>query len=162
MEEQLWLRSPVAGDTLRRAIERYSRFLQLLRLYPDTTLVPPLDIDLVWHTHQCSPSQYRSDSIQLTGRFINHSDRIDDSMLRSGMNTTRDLYRIRFGQEYVLCHCWDCETVLSMVGRLMRDGGDPEELDLISRRVEYEVTYNRAVELVRRQKKPLQVRNLDV
>lgn len=48
-----------------------------------------------------------------------------------------------------------------MVGRLIWDGGDPEELDLISCRVEYEMTYYRAVELARRQKKPLPVRNLD-
>ena len=66
MNNHLWIRSPALEGTLRRAIDRYSKFLILLKrkapplgadgsgttMVPGPIIVPTLDIDLVWHTHQ--------------------------------------------------------------------------------------------------------------
>lgn len=68
MNGQLWIRSPALSGTLRRATDRYAKFLHLLKrkapplgedgsgktIVLGAIIVPTLDIDLVWHTHQCS------------------------------------------------------------------------------------------------------------
>ena len=41
-----------------RAITRYGQFLDLARKDPGATLVPTLDIDLIWHVHMLSPRNY--------------------------------------------------------------------------------------------------------
>jgi len=158
MEKQLWIRSPVVGDTLQRGVVRYAKFLKLFKWYPNTMLVPTLDIDLAWHTHQCSPSQYLAGTKELAGRFIDHNDKIEKSNLDDGMEKTKQLFRIRFGHEYVICNCWDCEAALSAVTKLRRDGGDESKMDAIAGQVSQDVAYYRAVEVARRAQKPLPVR----
>lgn len=164
MNVQLWIRSPAIEGTLRRAIDRYLKFLKLFKLYPDTMLVPTLDIDLVWHTHQCSAAQYRSDMLERAGRFINHDDKLSRSVLDNGMEKTRQLFRMRFGHEYLICHCWDCEAALSAVEAAedkIRSGPKQDETDMkaIAHEVLMDVTYHRAVELARRKGEPLPVRD---
>lgn len=39
-------------DTLTRCIVRYHAFLDLMSSAPARFVVPTLDIDLAWHTHQ--------------------------------------------------------------------------------------------------------------
>lgn len=39
-------------DTLTRAVVRYHGFLDIMSAKPGATIVPTLDIDLAWHTHQ--------------------------------------------------------------------------------------------------------------
>ena len=159
MHAQLWIGSPALEGTLQRAIKRYLNFVKLFKLYPKTVLVPTLDIDLVWHTHQCSPAQYQASMIQRTGRFINHDDKIGQPVLSGGMETTKKLFRIRFGQEYLVCHCWDCETALSAVSASKQEGRDRTDMSSITSEVLEDVAYYRAVELARRAGKPLPVRN---
>lgn len=154
MDEQLWIRSPALEGTLHRAIDRYLKLLKLLRLYPDTMLVPTLDIDLVWHTYQCSAAQYRSATQVYAGRFINHDDKLGRHLLDNGMEKTRQLFRTRFGEEYLLCNCWDCETVLSAVS-----ASDQKDTETVVNEVLMDVAYHRAVELARRARKPLPVRD---
>lgn len=36
---------------IARAVSRYRQFLHLHRLNPGRFIVPPYDVDLVWHTH---------------------------------------------------------------------------------------------------------------
>lgn len=160
MHAQLWIRSPAVEGTLQRAIDRYHKFTQLFQLYPDTVLVPTLDIDLAWHTHQCSAAQYRRAMINGTGRFINHDDRIDRPVLDTGLEKTRRLFRIRFGQEYLCCNCWDCEAILSAVSAPRRPGTEGDRLDAkaVAKEILADVSFHRAVELARRAGKPLPVR----
>jgi hypothetical protein len=47
------------------------RFLDLMASSPGTLLVPTLDIDLIWHTHQLRSEDYQADTEQYVGRFIN-------------------------------------------------------------------------------------------
>lgn len=53
--------------------------------------------------------------IQRTGRFINHDNKLGQQVLNGGMEATKRLFRVRFGQEYSVCHCWDCEVALLAV-----------------------------------------------
>ncbi|OBT68871.1 hypothetical protein VE03_02113 [Pseudogymnoascus sp. 23342-1-I1] len=148
MEKQLWIRSPAIEGTLYRAIDRYSKFLKLFKLYPKTMLVPTLDIDLVWHTHQCSPFRYDVGMLKMAGRLIDHDDKIGGVIINPGFTRTKDLFRIRFGQEYQVCHCWDCEALLSAISshnlkiRLNNEA--------IARQVHDEVAYYRSVEIAKR------------
>lgn len=148
MERQLWIRSPAIEGTLQRAIDRYSKFLKLLKLYPKMMLVPTLDIDLVWHTHQCSPSRYDAGTLKVAGRRINHDDKLGEAVLKPGLTSTKDLFRIRFGQEYQICQCWDCEALLSAVSS--HNSETPPDNATIARLVHDEVAYFRAVEIARR------------
>jgi hypothetical protein len=41
-------------------------------------MVPTLDVDLVWHTHQLSPVRYMIFSkATANGRFVDHNDRVE-------------------------------------------------------------------------------------
>lgn len=44
---------------LRLAVERYFKFLQLKTKYPNTVLVPEVDIEYIWLTHLIRPGTYR-------------------------------------------------------------------------------------------------------
>jgi hypothetical protein len=158
MDHHLWIRSPALEGTLWRARSRYSNFLRLFKLYPTTMFVPTLDIDLVWHTHQCCPARYFKTTQEQAGKFVNHDDSIVEQKLEMGLKDTRGLYRIRFGQEYLICGCWDCEALLSAVDSA--EARPEEELDWedVVRELSSEVVYYRAVEAARRKKQPIPIR----
>ncbi|KAH6952682.1 hypothetical protein DER45DRAFT_355630 [Fusarium avenaceum] len=155
MNAHLWIRSPALQGTLKRAVERYDRYLQLFRLYPGKMLVPTLDIDLVWHTSQLSPAAYKASVETRCGRFINHDDKIAKHKLVVGNDETQNLYRIRFGLEYSVCLCWECQAVMSAVEDSDRDG-DVEEMrpegfeGNLADRILEDVKYFRSVESARR------------
>jgi Glycine-rich domain-containing protein-like len=148
MEKQLWIRSPAVQGTLCRAIHRYSKFMKLFRLYPKTMFVPTLDIDLVWHTHQCTSYRYDAGTMKMAGRIIDHDDKLGKETLGDGLKRTKDLYRIRFAEEYEVCCCWDCEALLSAITAHELEARPDSEI--IARYVHESVAYYRAVEIARR------------
>jgi hypothetical protein len=153
MHNHLWICSPAVGGTMCRAIDRYSKFLKLFILYPGKTLVPTLDIDLVWHTHQCSAVSYEETMRARTGRYINHDDKIGKAKLGHGADETRHLFRIRFGQEYSVCLCWDCEMLTTALEKA-DEGVDllVDDLDMatLAKQAGKYVDYYRSEELSRR------------
>jgi len=155
----LWIRSPSVDRTLSRAISRYEKFFWLLKEYPDKVIVPTLDIDIIWHTHQCGPARYFAYSQAITGRFINHDDSIAKDTLDKSLMETKDLFYKQFGEEYSRCMCWDCEALLSAAEEIIAGSG--EEAD-IAKRVTEDVAYYRAVEMVRREGKMLPIRKREV
>lgn len=158
MNAHLWIRSPAVEGTIKRAINRYSRFLKLYKLYPTTMFVPTLDIDLVWHTHQCSPLAYFNATRNLAGKFVNHDDSIVQNRLDTGFETTRNLYRTRFVEDYPICGCWDCEALLSELEHPICTKDGSPDLDAMVKKVISDVAYCRHVEVSRRHKQPLPVR----
>ncbi|KAF7555460.1 hypothetical protein G7Z17_g2108 [Cylindrodendrum hubeiense] len=153
MHGHLWIRSPALPGTLDRAVERYDNYLELFRLYPGKMLVPTLDIDLVWHTHQLSAHDYKTAMKSRCGRFINHDDKLGKPTLDTGMENTQELYQVHFGQMYSICLCWDCEAVVSALEAY--DDDDTRELtdplaDKVSNQVLRDVQYYKAVEIARR------------
>lgn len=155
MNAHLWIRSPALEGTLKRCIKRYKQFLLLLKSQSKTTIVPTQDIDLIWHTHQCSPSLYAKGVKAMVGRFVNHDDTIEKGKLGDGFAFSRKQFRIRFGTEYQICGCWDCQALLSA----LEDTAGKEENDVdmakIAQEAEELVRYYRAVESALRRKKPL-------
>ncbi|KAL3432071.1 hypothetical protein BDV09DRAFT_135571 [Aspergillus tetrazonus] len=152
MHAHRWIRSPAVNGTLRRAIDRYDNFLNLFRLYPNKFLVPTLDIDLVWHTHQCSAAKYRTFVTERVGRFINHEDKIGRGTLDDGFTNAEQWYRLQYGKQYQVCLCWSCEAILSAVEELdedVLDDPDPQIGDLVTD-VERKVHYYREMEIARR------------
>ncbi|OGM45320.1 hypothetical protein ABOM_006402 [Aspergillus bombycis] len=164
MHAHLWIRSPAVEGTLRRAIDRYEKFLQLFRDYPATTLVPTLDVDLVWHTHLSDPEQYRTSLNERAGRMVSHDDKLGKSFLHTRFDNTHELFQIAFGQQYNVCLCWDCEAVTSAMEAFAAND-DMDILDDINcdadsivKKVESDVRYYRAVEIARRKGVALPVR----
>ncbi|PNP61297.1 hypothetical protein FNYG_13983 [Fusarium nygamai] len=156
MNSFMWIRSPSLEGTVRRAIARYQNFCKLLKM-SKTTVVPTLDIDLVWHTHQCTAKHYGQAMKVLTGKFVNHDDTIEKPQLGDGFGETRRLYRVYFGQEYRSCGCWDCQALLTELERAVEDGQDVD-MDKITAKVKEDVFYYRAVEWSRRHKTSLPMR----
>ncbi|CAH0057602.1 unnamed protein product [Clonostachys solani] len=157
MHDHLWIRSPGLEGTLERAINRYDEFLELMKREPGTMLVPTLDIDLVWHTHQCTASQYAEDMKARVGRFINHDDKIAAVELSSGFDRTAGLYMKHFGKNYSICGCWECELLTSKMGQVVISG-EEIDMDRVVQEIKDEMLYYRAVEVKRREKKPLPIR----
>lgn len=158
MNAHMWIRSPALAGTVRRGIDRYGKFVELLRLHPTTMLVPTLDVDLAWHTHQCTGWLYARGMKERVGRFVNHDDSIVKDRLEDGYGTTRRLFRLRFGGEYRNCGCWDCEALLSALEDAVTAGAGAPDMAAIAKRVDDEVTYYRTVEVSRRKKRPLPLR----
>lgn len=52
MQKLDWLHSPAAGDTMKRLLVKYGRFIELMDKHPRNVVVPTLDVDLGWHTHR--------------------------------------------------------------------------------------------------------------
>jgi len=156
MHLQLWIRSPAAAGTLRRAVDRYDKFLRLFALYPGKMLVPTLDIDIAWHTHQCSAKAYADSMRRRTGVFLNHDDKLGREVLHGGMDETKELFLARFGEEYERCLCWDCEASLSVIEDADEDrSAEGEEVGSLVEKVRKEVEYYRCVEICRRKGKAL-------
>ncbi|KAF2674381.1 hypothetical protein BT63DRAFT_419675 [Microthyrium microscopicum] len=104
-----WKRSPFFQGTLSSAVERYEAFFQMMANNPQQMLAPTLEVDLVWHTHQLSPSVYRAYSREVAGRFINHNDDINEQTASSSFGEATNVYEETFGSAYALCLCWFCE-----------------------------------------------------
>lgn len=90
-EECYGIDSPIA---LQRALTRYQKFLYLLKLKYDLEkkkhphIVPTLDIDLFWHTHQLYPQSYRKYCMENLDRLVNHDDTISKRDASDGLRTT--------------------------------------------------------------------------
>ncbi|KZL83637.1 chloroperoxidase-like protein [Colletotrichum incanum] len=122
MSHHAWLRSPSLASTLTQSQTRYARFFHLIAAHPGTVMVPTLDIDLVWHTHQLSPARYLAYSKRATGKLVDHDDEIEDERLGELAGDMQGLWASTFGEGYHVCLCWTCEG-----GRAGVDGRVVEE-----------------------------------
>lgn len=81
----------------------YKRFLWLLILYPDHSLVPTKEIDEFWHNHILHTKRYINDCYQLAGRYIHHHpadlETVDQKQLLENFKLTQSLYLKEFSQE---------------------------------------------------------------
>ncbi|KAJ3267516.1 hypothetical protein HK104_005810, partial [Borealophlyctis nickersoniae] len=83
-----------------RSTMRYRQFLILMEREPTKFLVPTLDIDLNWHTHQCFPLRYQQYGFKHTGRLINHDDAASDTSLGTGFAQTAKSWKKHFNEAY--------------------------------------------------------------
>ena len=63
-------------------------------------LVPTLDIDLAWHTHQLLGPVYASDTTRLLGAVLDHNDAAGDGKVDDGLKRTAKLWKERYGWAY--------------------------------------------------------------
>uniref|UniRef100_A0A060TB63 ARAD1B05786p n=1 Tax=Blastobotrys adeninivorans TaxID=409370 RepID=A0A060TB63_BLAAD len=105
-----WLHSPALANTMRRAILRYQRFLDVMGREKHM-VVPTLDIDLAWHTHQLSPRRYYVYTIKTNAMFVNHDDKIGETKLSQAFRSTARRYEKKYNEPYSECLCWYCEGV---------------------------------------------------
>ncbi|RDB20076.1 hypothetical protein Hypma_013082 [Hypsizygus marmoreus] len=103
--ESNFFNNPEDEIALQHAISRYHAFLDLMAASPMVFLVPTLDIDLVWHTHQLLADQYDWDCLTLVGRYIDHDDKVDENTLSSAFDLTCRAWKNRFGIRYTHCGC---------------------------------------------------------
>ncbi|KAK9449293.1 uncharacterized protein V1518DRAFT_432883 [Limtongia smithiae] len=108
-----YLTSPFCNDTLTRALSRFVQFFQLIKVMKGAGVVPPVDVDLVWHTFQLSPAKYLATCLFLFGTHVDHDDSVvTDSLIAHGKNTSK-LWRKQFPNDllgYDGCTCVFCET----------------------------------------------------
>ncbi|RLV88125.1 hypothetical protein JA9_002680 [Meyerozyma sp. JA9] len=109
-----WINSPVKQEGIAEAVLRYSRFLNLLlRWGIGYVVVPTLDIDLVWHTHQLSTYFYFQWCLTKSKwrMVFDHDDKVDEGQLDSAFLRTSRIYRSMYKQDYSICYCWYCICV---------------------------------------------------
>ncbi|KAH8689422.1 hypothetical protein BGW36DRAFT_308446 [Talaromyces proteolyticus] len=122
MKKLNWLGLPSSEDLsalTHRFIEKYDIFWRIIVENPSQIVVPTLDVDLVWHTHQLDPKRYYTHSLTTTSRkkpvrFIDHNDRIDEGRISDSFAWTVKQYRkMTGGMVYSECFCWYCEATRS-------------------------------------------------
>ncbi|KAF2669986.1 hypothetical protein BT63DRAFT_423960 [Microthyrium microscopicum] len=96
----MYPQDPVPRPMLDHMRLRYVKFMNLIRLQGQM-IVPTLDIDLVWHTHQLSSNKYEEWCIMNVGRAINHDDTIDTPNLSSGLEHTKQLWTQIYREDYL-------------------------------------------------------------
>ena len=50
----------------------YRKFLTLVKIYPDQTIVPTKDIDTFWHYHILDTRKYMNDCNKIFGNYFHH------------------------------------------------------------------------------------------
>ena len=153
----LWIRSPALESTLKRAQSRYRQHFDLIGTLTNSNLEAAPDVNLVWLTHQITPSEYRDFATKVTGHAVDHNLELDEAARERGLQVTRQEYMLRHGSDYVRCHCWDCEFLHSLIedGNMQLSGEKQ-----LAENTWLDVGYYRAVERARRQKNMLPVKQL--
>lgn len=110
MNSMDWLHSPVIKEGLMDSLSRYHRFFLLLTdATTERMLVPTLDIDLMWHTHQLMLYGYIRDCKSSPCQsVIDHNDKVEKMPLDDGFEATTKLYKERYNEDYSVCFCNDC------------------------------------------------------
>ncbi|CAM9417476.1 unnamed protein product, partial [Heterosigma akashiwo] len=91
-------------SVISTSIQRYNKFLAVLRRENSNSrnphaLVPTIDIDIVWHTHQTQPV-YMQDTLRLLGRHLDHDDTIPGKSLMEGFANTCMIWARKFKEPY--------------------------------------------------------------
>ncbi|KAJ3193248.1 hypothetical protein HK101_005147, partial [Irineochytrium annulatum] len=89
-------------DAIPRATVRYAKFMNLMQKEPGKVLVPTLDIDLAWHTHQLHPLRYQTFTQAQLGLIVNHDDSIEQKSLDDSFAITSKLWRRHYRERYAV------------------------------------------------------------
>ncbi|KAG9012488.1 hypothetical protein FRB94_005805 [Tulasnella sp. JGI-2019a] len=91
-------------DTLARCVARYHAFLDLMITTPGRFVVPTLDIDLAWHTHQLLCTSYRK-LFNLMQMIPDHDDKVTQEAISTAYDQTAKAWEARFSVPYSVCGC---------------------------------------------------------
>jgi hypothetical protein len=81
--------------------EQYLKFMYLLKK-TTSTLVPSLEIDLFWHTHQLFGIEYHRFCLDNIGRRINHDSALDVQGVINGLFETKRAWHNVYGEVYAV------------------------------------------------------------
>lgn len=100
IETILGLVSDTAGATAH-AQQRYLKFLQLMTTSSKDVLVPTVDIDLFWHTHQLRPLAYETYCLAHVGKKVHHDDSIPTTRRSPGLDATKRAWILAYHEPYL-------------------------------------------------------------
>ncbi|KAG8754223.1 hypothetical protein FRC11_006772 [Ceratobasidium sp. 423] len=89
---------------IHRCLARYHAWLDVMSQLRHKMLVPTLDIDLAWHTHQLKQQGYRTWTLEVLGQFIDHDDKVEENKLSEAYELTAKYWEQRWGIPHV-CGC---------------------------------------------------------
>ena len=108
-------------EKTRRAIDRYTKFLQLVAQDPHRPVAPTREIDVIWHLHMLSPRAYYEDCQRLFGMILDHDggfgiEAHEIPILKATFEDTARAWEALHGEPYVdasehpsTTNCWhDC------------------------------------------------------
>lgn len=98
---------------MERAVTKYARFLEIATENKKRMVVPTLDVDLAWHTHQLSPKTYYYTTTHSLGKFLDHDDKVSEDKLSESFEWMCETYYQKYGEIYSECVCWYCEGMSS-------------------------------------------------
>lgn len=84
----------------------YKRFLCMIKLYPEKSIVPTKSIDSFWHQHILDTNAYWKDCQLAFGKFIHHFPYLgmrgdeDVRLLHDCFEETKQIYSELFGEVY--------------------------------------------------------------
>jgi hypothetical protein len=88
-------------SNLEKATARYRQFMFVdIDMDSENGIVPTTDIDLIWHTHQLFPVEYRRWCFENLGKYINHDDTVPENDLAVGLQQTVDVWQEKYGEKY--------------------------------------------------------------
>ncbi|MFC5410830.1 glycine-rich domain-containing protein-like [Larkinella bovis] len=107
-------------DKLRRvvALNRYKKFLFLIKKYPNQKFIPTVDIDYYWHQHLESPVSYYNDCINIFGNILSHNggfgrNRNERQQWKELFQKTSYLWQLEYNEPYktnVFCKAKYCTS----------------------------------------------------
>ena len=72
-------------------------------------VVPTLDVDLAWHTHQLNPRSYYDTTTRILDKFMDHDDKVDENKLSMSFEWMCETWYKKYAEIYSECVCWYCE-----------------------------------------------------
>lgn len=97
----------------------YRKFLTLVKIYPDQTIVPTKDIDTFWHYHILDTKKYMDDCDKIFGNYFHHFPYFgsrgeeDKANLDKTFLVTQDLFEKHFGESPISAGVADCGGLCS-------------------------------------------------
>lgn len=112
-----WLNATSVEVVISEARKRYKRFYQLLVLGNNrASLIPTMDIDLLWHIEQLSQHHYITACKEdISEYLIDHDDKAETGLIHDGYIKTARLYRQKYREDYTVCSCKYCDSIRNIV-----------------------------------------------
>lgn len=117
-------------SAVANALKRYTKYWEILSKF-DCTLVPTIDIDLVWHTHKLLFHSYYDWLVakDKRKRLLDASGPADRHHTDANFEETAVFYRQYFHQDYTFCPCRFCSEVRHKANVMVsKHHGLPSEL----------------------------------
>jgi len=91
-------------------IDKYLKFLELIKKYPNDSLSPTLDIDIVWHGHMLNSNIYVEDMQNMFGYILGHDDDMKNGT-KDKFEQTDKLWQENYRSPYIAKNNSSCGPV---------------------------------------------------